>query len=183
MFPFCLKEDQTIWAALGVSLLIHGSIFILSGKTFIPQAQFSVQPAVQTVEVSLEEIHYSPSVQEQEDGTVKTPQKKVIKETQTIKGSSGVKTKANPDYFQNPAPIYPELAKQMRQEGLVMLNVDVDSQGSPIKVEIVQSSGFRLLDQAALKTVSHWKFQPGRIGNLAIESQVRVPVRFKLEIN
>ena len=87
----------------------------------------------------------------------------------------------NPDYFQNPPPEYPELAKQMRQEGRVMLSVTVDRQGLPIKVEIAQSSGFRLLDQAALKAVSHWKFQPGRIGDFPVESQVTVPVRFRLE--
>lgn len=37
------------------------------------------------------------------------------------------------------------------------------------------------MDQAAVKAVSHWKFQPGRIGDLSVESSVTIPVRFKLE--
>ncbi len=92
-----------------------------------------------------------------------------------------IKVQADPNYFQNPPPEYPELAKQMRQEGLVMLAVDVDREGIPIKVEIKESSGFRLLDQAAVKAVRHWKFQPGRIGNIPVESSVTVPIRFRLE--
>jgi protein TonB len=97
------------------------------------------------------------------------------------RSNSGVKVKANPDYFQNPPPEYPELAKQMRQEGFVLLAADVDREGMPIKVEILKSSGFHLLDQAALKAVRHWKFQPGRIGSIPIESTVTVPIRFRLE--
>ena len=62
-----------------------------------------------------------------------------------------------------------------------MLAVDVDKEGMPIKVEILQSSGYLLLDQAALKAVRHWKFQPGRIGNISVESTVTVPIRFRLE--
>ena len=43
---------------------------------------------------------------------------------------------ANPKYFQNPPPEYPELAEQMRQEGLVMLTVDVDREGTPVQVKL-----------------------------------------------
>jgi protein TonB len=104
-----------------------------------------------------------------------------IGQKQVTRSISGVRGKANPNYFQNPAPEYPELAKQMRQEGLIILAVDVDREGLPIKVEINQSSGFRLLDQAALKAVGHWKFQPGRMGDIPVESTAIVPIRFRLE--
>ena len=69
----------------------------------------------------------------------------------------------------------------MHQEGIVMLSVDVNKEGDPVSVEVIQSSGFRLLDQAALKAVRHWKFQPGSIGNIPVESTVTVPIRFRLE--
>jgi protein TonB len=38
-----------------------------------------------------------------------------------------------------------------------------------------------MFDEAALRAVSHWRFQPGRIGSLPVESKVTVPVRFSLE--
>jgi protein TonB len=62
-----------------------------------------------------------------------------------------------------------------------MLGVDVDGAGDPVKVEIIQGSGYSLLDQAALKAVRHWKFQPGSIGNIPVDSTVTVPIRFRLE--
>ena len=202
MLSFRFKEDQIIWFALIGSLLIHGFILIFSGPTFIQRAQYSVQPTAQMVEVSIVQRedakgssqklvilsvgpHAGHSLLFAKD--LKIPlvssvsAQKDIKLKQATHSISGVKVKANPDYYQNPSPEYPELAKQMRQEGLVMLAVDVDREGIPIQVEIKKSSGFRLLDQAALKAVRHWKFQPGRIGVFPVESEVRVPVRFRLE--
>lgn len=90
-------------------------------------------------------------------------------------------TKGKPCYFQNRPPEYPQLARQMHQEGLVMLSVEVDQKGMPVKVEVKQSSGYQLLDQAALKAVKRWRFQPERIGDIPIRSRVEVPVRFRLE--
>jgi protein TonB len=92
-----------------------------------------------------------------------------------------IRTKNKPGYFQNQPPEYPQLAKQMHQEGLVILRVEVDQKGIPVKVEVKQSSGYQLLDQAALKAVRRWRFQPERIGGLSVKSRVAIPVRFRLE--
>ncbi len=92
-----------------------------------------------------------------------------------------IRTKSKPRYFQNQPPEYPQLARQMHQEGLVILSVEVDHKGMPVKVEVEQSSGYHLLDRAALKAVRHWRFQPQRIGDLTVKSRVAVPVRFRLE--
>ena len=43
-----------------------------------------------------------------------------------------------------------------------------------------ESSGFPLLDEVAQKAVSDWEFIPGRMGTVAVESEIEVPVRFKL---
>lgn len=107
--------------------------------------------------------------------------KHLVNYKQVVVPSTQVRVEAKPDYIQNPPPPYPDLAKQMRQEGIVMLSVDVNKEGDPVDVEIIQSSGFRLLDQAAVKAVRHWKFQPGRVGDIAIESKVEVPIRFRLQ--
>ncbi|HQU31874.1 MAG: energy transducer TonB [Planctomycetia bacterium] len=90
-------------------------------------------------------------------------------------------TKIKPDYLRNQPPEYPQLAKQMRQEGLVILKVEVDQKGVPITVEVEQGSGYQLLDQAALKAVKRWRFQPERIGGMPVKSRVSIPVRFRLE--
>lgn len=90
-------------------------------------------------------------------------------------------TKSKPGYFRNQPPEYPQLARQMRQEGLVILRVEIDQKGIPVQVEVEQSSGYPLLDQAALKAVKRWRFQPERIGDSPVKSVVAIPVRFRLE--
>ena len=167
-----------------VSVSLHALLFIVSGTLFVKTARFNVQPVPQSTTVELiETIPPQPVIENM--APPKPVEKHVeIKKTQPLKiqkiESQVIRVKANPDYFQNPAPEYPELAKQMQQEGLVLLSVDVDRTGYPLKIEMIKSSGFPLLDQAALKAVRHWKFQPGSIGNVPIESTVNVPIRFRL---
>lgn len=87
---------------------------------------------------------------------------------------------AQPNYLKNPEPDYPELARRRHQQGLVLLAVKVTAQGRTASVEIKKSSGFPLLDNAAVAAVRDWEFQPASIGSLALESQIEVPVRFEL---
>jgi periplasmic protein TonB len=87
---------------------------------------------------------------------------------------------ARPDYRRNPRPAYPRAARQRHQEGVVLLSVQVSDQGLAARVTLRQSSGFPLLDEAALQTVRHWEFEPARINSGAVESEVEVPVRFQL---
>ena len=87
---------------------------------------------------------------------------------------------AKPNHLKNPEPDYPELARRRHQEGLVVLVVKVTAQGRAERVELKKSSGFSLLDDAALEAVRDWEFQPARLGALALESEIEVPVRFEL---
>ncbi len=82
--------------------------------------------------------------------------------------------------FRNPAPPYPYAAIQQRQEGLVMLEAVIDQAGRPVSIEVVEGSGFPLLDQSALHTVRRWKFDAAHIGFLPVQSRIVIPVRFVL---
>lgn len=95
-----------------------------------------------------------------------------------FRASSGVR--AEPGYRKNPQPRSPLAARRQRQEGLVVLTVNVTAQGRAGLVEIRQSSGFTVLDNAALQAVRLWEFEPARIDSLAVTSVVEVPVHFKL---
>jgi protein TonB len=96
----------------------------------------------------------------------------------TQKAQVGVR--AEPNYLKNPEPPYPLAARRRRETGMVLLTVKVTAQGRAAKVELKQSSGHPLLDEAALQAVRSWEFQPARIGSMAVESEIEVPVRFKL---
>jgi len=86
----------------------------------------------------------------------------------------------NAAYLNNPAPEYPDIAKQMGIEGTVLLLVLVQENGLPAQVSIKQSSGSSLLDKAAINAVKNWKFVAAqRYGN-NIVANVIVPIKFQL---
>ena len=87
---------------------------------------------------------------------------------------------AKPRYKLNPEPPYPALARRRRQEGVVLLAVQVDAAGRPETVEVQVSSGFASLDEAAVAAVRSWEFEPGRLGGEPVPSRVEVPIEFQL---
>jgi len=80
----------------------------------------------------------------------------------------------------NPGPVYPRDAWERQQEGVVYLLVQVSGNGQADGVRIYRTSGFRLLDTAAEKTVRRWKFHPAMRGGKPVSSQVLVPIRFRI---
>jgi len=90
-------------------------------------------------------------------------------------------TDAIPNYSSNPLPEYPAMARQKHWQGVVWLLVDVSVEGLVEDLRIEQSCGHRILDRAARRTVKRWRFTPARRAGLPVASQVRIPVRFRLE--
>lgn len=60
----------------------------------------------------------------------------------------------------NPAPAYPDLARRRGYHGSVRLAYIVLPNGSVGHVKVLASSGYDILDQAALKAVASWHFIP-----------------------
>ena len=82
-------------------------------------------------------------------------------------------------YSYNPAPTYPPLSRQLKEQGTVQLLVRVSVEGIPLDVTIRQSSGFERLDAAALQTVRTWRFIPATRDKKPVVSSVIVPVVFQ----
>lgn len=95
-------------------------------------------------------------------------------------GNQALAQLAVPLYAGNPKPEYPKIARLRGWEGTVRLDVVVRKDGRVGKVELADSSGFRALDQVALKTVYRWRFKPAMSSGAPVESTVQVPVRFVL---
>ncbi len=87
---------------------------------------------------------------------------------------------AMPLYRINPAPKYPRIARRRGYQGTVVLEVLVDRNGRVGELRVYTSSGYRILDRAALASVKGWAFEPGMRGDQKVEMWVRVPVRFQL---
>jgi protein TonB len=81
----------------------------------------------------------------------------------------------------NPKPPYPPYSYKARQEGQVILLVDVLATGESGQVSIFLSSGFELLDESALTTVKKWHFVPAKKDGQVIPQTIRVPITFSLK--
>ena len=58
-----------------------------------------------------------------------------------------------------PLPVYPRLSRLRGEEGSVVLSVKISYRGIPVSVKVIQSSGFYLLDQAAINGLKEWRFE------------------------
>jgi protein TonB len=62
-----------------------------------------------------------------------------------------------------PPPSYPAIAQRNHYAGNVTIEIAVDSSGAITEAKIFKSSGFSVLDEAALDVVKHrWRFPPGQ---------------------
>lgn len=91
------------------------------------------------------------------------------------------KPRFDADYLDNPKPVYPYLSRKLKEEGRVVLRVQVAADGLPTEVTLQSGSGSARLDQAALETVRRWKFTPARLGDQAVAASVLVPIVFSLK--
>ena len=87
---------------------------------------------------------------------------------------------AGADYLNNPAPEYPEIAQERGWEGKVLMKVHVQPDGKPDNIAVIKSSGQKVLDDAAVKTVYKWSFVPAKRGDTPIAGNVTVPITFNL---
>jgi len=80
--------------------------------------------------------------------------------------------------IQSMPPAYPPLAKSSRVSGDVLLDALIDVKGNVTDVKVI--SGPVLLQQAAMETVRHWKYEPARLDGQAVAMHLTVTVRFRL---
>lgn len=87
----------------------------------------------------------------------------------------------NAAYLHNPKPNYPLAARRAGYEGKVIVKALIQTDGSAERVEVKKSSGYELLDRAALEAVKTWRFVPAKRGKEPIVEWVDIPWIFKLE--
>jgi len=84
------------------------------------------------------------------------------------------------NYLRSPHPQYPAIARQQGWEGTTVLRVEIQADGLIGSIQIVQSAGHKVLDDAAIESVRAAQFQPARHNGTPITSWVEVPVTFRL---
>lgn len=80
----------------------------------------------------------------------------------------------------NTPPDYPRLARRLGYEGRVVLHVRVSPAGTCLEVELLTSSGYPVLDRAAIDAMKAWRFTPARLNGLPVAGSIEIPIRFEL---
>jgi periplasmic protein TonB len=88
---------------------------------------------------------------------------------------------SNAKYLNNPHPAYPRQSKRLGEQGTVLLEVEIDVDGSANKIHVRKSSGFSRLDKSALETVMKWRFIPGKTAGVSQKMWVSITINFVLE--
>ncbi|CAH1671577.1 energy transducer TonB [Chelatococcus asaccharovorans] len=87
----------------------------------------------------------------------------------------------NPSDVMKNWPVYPEALRRTGEQGTVLLQIRVDAGGVPRQIGIARSSNVALLDEAAVRAVSRWRFSPATRGGQPVAATVSLPIDFRLK--
>jgi protein TonB len=83
-----------------------------------------------------------------------------------------------PKKLKDVAPVYPDIAKQARVQGVVILECTISPQGKVTDVKVLR--GIPLLNESALNAVRQWVYTPTLLNGVPVPVIMTVTVNFKL---
>ena len=78
-------------------------------------------------------------------------------------------------------PYYPLSARRRGNQGSVGLEVMISDDGEAMAVEVIESSGYTELDDAAIEAVKAAKFSPAKSDGCPVTAKVSITLEFKLK--
>lgn len=198
LFFSSLIASAGLHAALVVSpystdLTLFGSTGSVMSVKLENKAEDVVTPEKRKTFEKKSEI--KPKIEPKQKST--TQKNKLVKPTEIISQKKTVEDK--PAYFQEkqqaesrahvisiiykelqPYFSYPKLAVRRNWQGKVLLSLQVTSSGHIKKIQIAKSSGYNLLDQAAIKALSKIENLPYTSNWLATDIELNLPIIYKL---
>jgi protein TonB len=85
----------------------------------------------------------------------------------------------SPKKIENVPPVYPDIARQARVEGMVILEAIIDPRGNVTNLRVLKS--VPLLDKAAIESVKQWKYEPTLLNGIPVPIVMTVTVAFRLQ--
>lgn len=170
---FINKENTTTYIENGVRSYDNPRISINISKTSEPKKIVPKPEKVKPVPIE------NPIIKEEVVTKTNEPVEEVAEEekfTEAIPVIENAKFKG-----QRTPPIYPKRALMLKQEGVVILQALIDTNGDINDVKLVTSSGYAILDKSAIDAVWKWKFEPSVINGTPAVSWVKVPVEFMIK--
>lgn len=102
--------------------------------------------------------------------------------TPTMKGIYGMAELDNPlTPLVKAPPIYPMRAMRRGIEGWVKIRFQVDKTGKVTLPEILAAEPEGLFEKSVMSCVMQWKFKPGTVEGVAVNTMAETTIRFQLE--
>ena len=101
-------------------------------------------------------------------------------QTQPLEEIAGFENPTAADFSHNAPPKYPAEAVRQKLQGVVLLRLSISNIGRIKSVEVIQSSGHSILDEAGVDAVRLWKGKPATRWGRPVASTETLPIRFKL---
>jgi TonB family protein len=79
--------------------------------------------------------------------------------------------------YNAPRPEYPEAARKQHLEGAGVVAIHIKPDGSVESVRVVKSTGYKILDDAAIRGFSRWRFRPRSL------KVVTVPIQYAMSFS
>jgi len=176
---------KALQGALSVSVGLHAAA--LAGLPATSRVEFDVERAPTSVEIVLV-APAKTSAQPAPQATAPVPETaaQVVTppepspQTAMSAEQQGAITEVLPSYLKNPVPVYPMRARERGYEGTVLLEVEVLSSGLCGRLRLLKSSGYDILDDAAVKAVATWRFKPAARAGMRVPVWVEIPMTFTL---
>lgn len=186
-------DDHLNKKCLFLAIFFHGLIFL---TIFSKSTNQQIEPQIVNIKIissqSLKQISSNNTSNNTSNNNLQPSLRPNSTSTQSNVANSKSANSKNVDsvesevifdaqYLNNPAPIYPSVAKSRGIEGKVLLEVLVSDKGEPLNVKIISSSGSYILDESAFETVKNWQFIPAKKMGKFVQASVIVPIEFKIE--
>ncbi len=153
------------------------SAFILFSLISFSQAQAQENIALEPMQAAV-----SAAAKDAGSGFIVTGSDKLIAQPGAVFTRGGNYEGIDLPYLNStPKPItYPRWAIRQGWEGRITIAVEVLKDGTVGRTQVMQSTGHLILDEAAVKAVKTWRFQPAMKNGQPIVECSQIPVTFKL---
>lgn len=86
----------------------------------------------------------------------------------------------HPEALVSPKPEYTDEARRARTEGTVILQAVIMKNGLADNIQVIRSLGYGL-DASAIQTIlTKWRFKPGQLNGVPVDSQINIEIYFKI---
>lgn len=159
--------------SLVISILVHLLVFALflirSSNSSLIEFKIDSKPGAAQMRFSLPQIKKTTGI-----GESKTTDDQTKNESQesSIDVPAGVLTNEISKVARE-IP-YPPLARRMGMQGTAIYQIETNDEGKAVTVQLLQSTGYDLLDRTAASHLQSWQFSLKK-------KQFNIPVRFILE--